>query len=125
MLLDTHTLLWFLNDDIQLPVTVRQRIEAADDVFVSIASLWEISIKLNIGKLMLTTPFESIDADIAASNIVILPITFADTVRYRSLPLHHRDPFDRMLVAQAIDRDYILVSRDGALDAYGVTLLWG
>jgi PIN domain nuclease of toxin-antitoxin system len=125
MLLDTHTLLWFLNDDIQLPVTVRQRIEAADEVFVSIASLWEISIKLNIGKLSLTIPFESIDADIAASNIVILPITFADTVRYRSLPLHHRDPFDRMLVAQAIDRDYVLVSRDGALDAYGVTLLWG
>jgi PIN domain nuclease of toxin-antitoxin system len=125
MLLDTHTLLWFLNDDIQLPVTVRQRIEAADDVFVSIASLWEISITLNIGKLMLTTPFESIDADIAASNIVILPITFADTVRYRALPLHHRDPFDRMLVAQAIDRDYVLVSRDGALDVYGVALLWG
>jgi PIN domain nuclease of toxin-antitoxin system len=125
MLLDTHTLLWFLNDDIQLPVTVRQRIEAADEVFVSIASLWEISIKLNIGKLSLTIPFESIDADIAASNIVILPITFADTVRYRSLPLHHRDPFDRMLVAQAIDRDYLLVSRDRALDAYGVKLLWG
>lgn len=124
MLLDTHTLLWFLNDDIQLPVTVRQRIEAADEVFVSIASLWEISIKLNIGKLSLTIPFESIDADIAASNIVILPITFADTVRYRSLPLYHRDPFDRMLVAQAIDRDYVLVSRDGALDAYGVRLLW-
>jgi PIN domain nuclease of toxin-antitoxin system len=124
MLLDTHTLLWFLNDDIQLPVTVRQRIEAADEVFVSIASLWEISIKLNIGKLSLTIPFESIDADIAASNIVILPITFADIVRYRSLPLHHRDPFDRMLVAQAIDRDYVLVSRDGALDAYGVKLLW-
>jgi PIN domain nuclease of toxin-antitoxin system len=124
MLLDPHTLLWFLNDDIQLPVTVRQRIEAADEVFVSIASLWEISIKLNIGKLSLTIPFESIDADIAASNIVILPITFADTVRYRSLPLHHRDPFDRMLVAQAIDRDYVLVSRDGALDAYGVRLLW-
>jgi PIN domain nuclease of toxin-antitoxin system len=108
-----------------LPVTVRQRIEAADEVFVSIASSWEISIKLNIGKLSLTILFESIDADIAASNIVILPITFADTVRYRSLPLHHRDPFDRMLVAQAIDRDYVLVSRDGVLDAYGVTLLWG
>ena len=86
MLLDTHALLWFLSDDEMLPRLVKQQIEDEDTVFVSIASLWEIAIKLNVGKLMLPTPFESLEADIVASGIEILPITFADLRRYRSLP---------------------------------------
>lgn len=108
-----------------LPRSVKQQIEDEDAVFVSIASLWEIAIKLSIEKLTLPTPFESLEADIAASGIEVLPITFADLRRYRSLPLHHRDPFDRLLVAQVLEREWWLVSLDGVLDGYGVRRLWG
>ncbi|GAP98327.1 type II toxin-antitoxin system VapC family toxin [Leptolyngbya sp. NIES-2104] len=124
MLLDTHTLLWFLSDDENLPFSVKQQIEATDTVFASIVSLWEIAIKLSINKLTLRTPFESLDSDIAASGITIFPIVFQDTAIYRSLPLHHRDPFDRMLVAQAIRHSIVLVSRDTILDAYPIQRLW-
>ncbi|MBW4440471.1 MAG: type II toxin-antitoxin system VapC family toxin [Plectolyngbya sp. WJT66-NPBG17] len=124
MLLDTHTLLWFLNEDANLPPVLNQQIESADNVFVSIASIWEIAIKVSIGKLTLLTPFESLDSDIAASGIEILPIAFQNTIIYRSLPLHHRDPFDRMLVAQAMAYSLILVSRDEILDAYPIERLW-
>ncbi|MGG6266540.1 type II toxin-antitoxin system VapC family toxin [Leptolyngbya sp. AN03gr2] len=124
MLLDTHTFLWFLNEDANLPPVLKQQIENADAVFVSIVSIWEIAIKLNVGKLTLLTPFETLDADIAASKIEILPLTFESAVAYRSLPLHHRDPFDRMLVAQALTHSLVLVSRDAILDAYKVQRLW-
>lgn len=124
MLLDTHTLLWFLNEDANLPPNLRQRIEEANTVFASIVSVWEIAIKLNIGKLTLLTPFETLDADISASGIEILPITFQSAVTCRSLPLHHRDPFDRMLVAQAITHSLIFVSRDAVLDSYTIQRLW-
>lgn len=124
MLLDTHTLLWFLNEDANLPLVLKQQIENADAVFASIVSIWEIAIKLNLGKLTLLTPFETLDADIAASEIEILPLTFESTVTYRSLPLHHRDPFDRMLVAQALTHSLVLVSRDVILDSYKIQRLW-
>lgn len=124
MLLDTHTLLWFLNEDAGLPPVLKQQIEDADTVFISIVSVWEIAIKLNISKLTLLTPFETLDADIAASGIEILPITFQSAVTYRSLPLHHRDPLDRMLIAQALTHSLILVSRDAVLDAYSIQRLW-
>jgi PIN domain nuclease of toxin-antitoxin system len=124
MLLDTHTFLWFLNEDANLPPVSKQQIENADAIFVSIVSIWEMAIKLSLGKLTLLTPFETLDADIAASEIEILPITFESTVTYHSLPLHHRDPFDRMLVAQALTHSLVLVSRDAALDAYPIQQLW-
>lgn len=124
MLLDTHTLLWFLNEDANLPRTLKQQIENTDAVFVSIASIWEIAIKLNLGKLTLLTPFETLNTDIAASEIEILPITFESAVAYRFLPLYHRDPFDRMLVAQALTHSLVLVSRDAILDAYSVEQIW-
>jgi len=124
LLLDTHALIWFVSNDPNLPVSTRDKIESADDVFLSIASLWEMAIKLNIGKLPLQGNFEDIEPQLIAAGITILPLTFADTVQFRYLPLHHRDPFDRILVAQAINHSLILISRDVAFDAYDLQRLW-
>jgi len=124
LLLDTHALIWFVSNDPHLPVSTRDKIESADDVFLSIASLWEMAIKLNIGKLPLQGNFEDIEPQLIAAGITILPLTFADTVQFRYLPLHHRDPFDRILVAQAINHSLVLVTRDVAFDAYDLQRLW-
>jgi len=124
LLLDTHALIWFVSNDTNLPVSTRDKIESAEDVFLSIASLWEMAIKLNIGKLPLQGNFEDIEPQLIAAGITILPVTFADTVQFRYLPLHHRDPFDRILVAQAINHSLVLVSRDVAFDAYDLQRLW-
>ena len=124
LLLDTHALIWFVSNDPNLPVSTRDKIESADDVFLSIASLWEMAIKLNIGKLPLQGNFEDIEPQLIAAGITILPLTFADTVQFRYLPLHHRDPFHRILVAQAINHSLVLVSRDVAFDAYDLQRLW-
>lgn len=124
MLLDTHTLIWFLINDEQLPQSIKSQIESAEIVYVSIASIWEISIKLNIGKLAFSIAFDALETNLIALNIGILPITFADTVTYRSLPLHHRDPFDRILIAQAMNRTLSLISQDTQLDLYSIQRLW-
>ena len=102
-LLDTHTLIWFLENDPRLPAVTRTQIETTPTIFVSIVSLWEISIKANIGKLDLSFPFSTISCNLINLGITELPITFKDLEIYLSLPLHHRDPFDRILIAQAID----------------------
>jgi PIN domain nuclease of toxin-antitoxin system len=86
---------------------------------VSIVSIWEIAIKINIGKLTLKTDFQAIEQDIS-----ILPIDIAAIQTYLNLPLHHRDPFDRILIAQSIDRALTIVSCDVQFDAYSVTRLW-
>lgn len=88
MLLDTRALLWFLDNDDQLPTFTKQEIENAETVLVSIASIWEIAIKVNIGKLTLKTTFTSIQQNLNTLGIDIVPITFADTETYLSLPLH-------------------------------------
>ncbi|MFN9535523.1 MAG: type II toxin-antitoxin system VapC family toxin [Pseudanabaena sp.] len=126
MLLDTHTLLWFLNNDPRLPVSVRQKIEETEIVFVSAISLWEIAIKINIGKLNIVTSFEEIKENMNALNIQELPIEFDDSLAYTRLPIlkEHKDPFDRMIVAQAMRRSLTLVSADKKLDAYLISRLW-
>jgi len=124
LLLDTHALIWFVSDDSNLPLSTKEKIESADDVFLSIASLWEIAIKLNIGKLPLQGNFEDIEPQLIAAGIAILPITFTDTVQFRHLPLHHRDPFDRILVAQAMNNSLVLISRDAAFDDYEIQRIW-
>lgn len=124
LLLDTHAFIWFVSNDENLPVSSRDKIESAEDVFLSIASLWEIAIKLNIGKLTLQGAFEDIEPQLIASGITILPVTFTDTLQFRYLPLHHRDPFDRILVAQAINNCLVVISRDPAFDAYSIQRIW-
>jgi PIN domain nuclease of toxin-antitoxin system len=104
VLIDTHALLWYLQGDANLSNLALTTIEDKDhDVFVSIVSLWEIAIKSGLGKLELQRPFENLEADLQRLDIKILPIAFAELDIYRSLPLHHRDPFDRILIAQSIN----------------------
>jgi PIN domain nuclease of toxin-antitoxin system len=117
ILLDTHTFIWLSEDDPTLPSFIREMIEATDHVFVSIASFWEISIKLSIGKISLQTDFNS-------TKFKLLPISIKDTIQLRQLPLHHKDPFDRILIAQAINRSISLVSRDSEFDVYPVQRVW-
>jgi len=124
LLLDTHTFIWLSECSTELPLQLIDLIEAADTVFLSIVSLWEIAIKVNLGKLKLNQEYEAIEAELEASGILLLPITFTDTIQIKNLPLHHRDPFDRMLIAQAINRSLTVISRDGAFDAYAVQRLW-
>ena len=124
LLLDTHAFIWLTEDDANLPDILKDRIEAADNVYVSIASLWEIAIKLNIGKLSLQRSYKTIGSERESSDISLLPISFADTAQVRNLPLHHRDPFNRILVAQAINHALVLISRDPAFDAYSIQRVW-
>ncbi|MEG4625192.1 type II toxin-antitoxin system VapC family toxin [Microcoleus sp. w1-18aA5] len=125
ILLDTHTLLWYLEDSKQLSSQAGEIIEDPSNALrLSIASLWEISIKLGLGKLSLQNSFSELEEVLQQLKIEVLPITFSDTECYLNLPLHHRDPFDRILVAQAINRSLVLVSRDVAFDAYDLQRLW-
>jgi PIN domain nuclease of toxin-antitoxin system len=124
LLLDTHAFIWYSEDDSKLPASIKTEIETADRVYISIASLWEIAIKLSIGKLSLRSNYESIEASLEPAGIILLPISFADTVRVMNLPLHHRDPFDRILIAQAINNSLTLVSCDAAFTAYPIQLRW-
>ena len=124
MLLDTHTLLWFLNNDSKLISTVKSDIENADQVVVSIVNLWEIAIKLSIQKLELDFALSELPDFLTQLEIRILPLTFADLEHYITLPLHHRDPFDRLLIAQAMTNSLEIVSADTAFDAYSVRRIW-
>jgi PIN domain nuclease of toxin-antitoxin system len=123
-LLDTHTLIWFLDNDLRLPTHAKKQIESAEAVFVSIASVWEIAIKINIGKLILKTDFQAIEQNLVNQDISILPIDIAAIKTYLSLSLYHRDPFDRIIIAQSIDRALTIISCDIQFDAYPVTRLW-
>jgi PIN domain nuclease of toxin-antitoxin system len=124
-LLDTHTLIWFLENDPRLPPTTRTQIETTPTIFISIVSLWEIAIKANIGKLSLSFPFNTITPNLMTTGITELPITFKDLEIYLSLPLHHRDPFDRILIAQAMNHSLSFISQDTQMDAYPIQRLWG
>jgi hypothetical protein len=124
-LLDTHTFIWLSENDANLPNNLRDMIDIADRVYLSIASLWEIAIKLNLGKLSLQRSYETIGAELESSDILLLPISFIDTLQIRYLPLHHRDPFDRILIAKAMNRSLALISRDTQFDAYPIQRLWG
>lgn len=124
LLLDTHTFIWFSENAPNLSVALNEQIESADRVYLSIASLWEIAIKISIGKLTLQADYAEIEAQLPAAGILLLPISFADTVQVRNLPFHHRDPFDRILIAQSINHSLVLVSRDEMFDAYAVQRLW-
>jgi PIN domain nuclease of toxin-antitoxin system len=116
VLLDTHVLLWALAAPAKLPAAARKLIETAE-VFVSAASIWEISIKSALGKVE-ADPHEVLAA-VTPAGFSLLPIIGEHAAKVRELPLLHKDPFDRMLVAQALVEPMILLSNDEALRAYG------
>lgn len=126
ILLDTHVLLWYLLGDSRLTGRVREIVDAKTDLHFSIASLWEISIKINLGKLQLNRSFQELLEALDFINAEFLPISIEDTQTYMNLPLlqQHRDPFDRMLIAQAINRSLIIVSSDAAFYHYEIQRVW-
>lgn len=124
-LLDTHTLIWFLNGDRDLSAKARKAIESTEAInFVSIASLWEIAIKISLGRLSLKTSFEKIKEQISNNNFEMLPISFQDILILSSLPFHHRDPFDRLLISQVINNKFTIISKDPYFDSYEIKVLW-
>lgn len=126
LLLDTHTLLWFVLGDAQLSATARQLIEGAANIkFISPAVYWEIAIKISIGKYALNEPYETfMDRAIRQNGFFILPIEPRHTALLINMPFHHRDPFDRLMIAQAMVEDLAIVSADEAFDAYSVQRFW-
>jgi len=117
LLLDTHLLLWWLGDSSSLPRSAREAIrEPENTIFVSAVTLWEIWLKKSLGKLRLPGNFE---AKLASEAFESLPMVGAHAREVASLPWHHRDPFDRMLVAQARSERLILLTADDHLEAYG------
>jgi PIN domain nuclease of toxin-antitoxin system len=126
LLLDTHALLWFLAGDARLSTSARAAIENLGNTrLFSVASAWEIAIKTSLGKLSLTGPFhELIPGQLRANSIQLLPISPNHLNGLLTLPFHHRDPFDRILVSQANAENATVVSADSLLDQYGVPRLW-
>ncbi len=117
LLLDTHIYLWWLIDSPALPKQAHQMIQDADQVFVSVVSFWEAGIKWRTGKLPVSP--EVMAEGIKENGLMTLPVNLAHTLQLSQLPDHHHDPFDRMLVAQAMAEPMFLVTSDRALGAYG------
>lgn len=125
-LLDTHAFLWFIGGHKKLSAKARSIIEdAGSDCLISAASIWEIAIKHSLGKIQSKVPLQTLIIDQVDENgFSILAISQQHAVRVALLDFHHRDPFDRMLVAQALVEDTGLLSADTALDDYGVRRVW-
>lgn len=118
-LIDTHTFLWFVSGSNELSETATKLIEEENNnIFISIASLWEISIKTAIGKLQISGNYDTVINDVVKNEISILPINFTHTVIQNKLPFHHKDPFDRIIVSSAITENMNLISRDTVFDSY-------
>lgn len=118
MLLDTCAFLWFLYDDQNLPERIAERIERSEFVYLSIASLWEIAIKKSIKKLEIPDTVMELERRCIEKNISILPIKTHYLERIQILPMIHNDPFDRLIMATAIEEDLTLLTDDGKIKMY-------
>jgi PIN domain nuclease of toxin-antitoxin system len=124
ILIDTQVLLWGLQDERKLSRRVQTLLPVAD-VWISVASLWEIITKVQIGKLALPAPVgDYLSAKLKANGILILPITFDHVKRVEGLPLHHRDPFDRILIAQSLEEKLPIITSDPLFARYLVEVIW-
>jgi PIN domain nuclease of toxin-antitoxin system len=126
LLLDAHTFLWFVWDDGQLTHNATALIEhPGHQKYLSAATYWEIAIKVSIGKLDLGEPYRPfMRRETARNNFEVLPVSVDHAAAVAELPFHHRDPFDRMLIAQAMVEDIPIISGDRVFDAYPITRLW-
>ncbi len=124
ILIDTHALIWHMEGNKRLG---KKSISAIEDtgniVFVSKASLWEMAIKISLGKLEISVPFEELEAYLEENDFTLLDFQFKDMKKLISLPFHHGDPFDRMIISQAIADELIIITHDEAFEHYGVEIL--
>lgn len=124
-MLDTHSLIWYFEGDFQLPPALKDLIEELEHpVYVSIASFWEIAIKVSLNKLALSQSLQTISEHILSLQIEILPVTIPHLLHLQSLPFHHRDPFDRLLIAQSQVESLRMISKDSIFDTYLVDRIW-
>ena len=124
-LADTHVLLWFALDPERLGRRAHDVLTATDEpVFFSMASVWEIAIKLSLGKLRLDGTLPQFVAQQISNGFTLLPIQVSHAAQQAALPWHHRDPFDRLLIAQAIEEDLTIVTGDPAFRKYRVKRIW-
>jgi PIN domain nuclease of toxin-antitoxin system len=125
LLLDTHVLLWCATDPARLRDAERAALEdGANDALISVVTAWEIAIKQSLGKLDLPKPAEQwLPEVLRRTGLEVAELGLPAALRVRALPWHHRDPFDRLLIAQALEESYTLVTHDTAFSAYGVPLL--
>ncbi len=124
VLIDTHVLLWGLQDETKLSRRVQALLPTAD-VWISVASLWEILAKVQVGKLTLPTPVSDyLSEKLRGNGVSVLALTFEHVRRLEELPLHHRDPFDRILVAQSMEEKLQLVTNDSKFEKYPISLIW-
>ena len=121
LLLDTHIILWWQTDDSRLGARARQAIATADLVWASAVSAWEVAIKISLGRLRLSDPFGLL---VQTNEFTELPVMVRHTDTLATLPPHHPDPFDRLLIAQALTERATLVTHDRGFAPYGVETIW-
>ena len=125
IMLETHALLWFFSNDNNLSEKARKAIEnSSNDVFVSIASFWEIAIKLSLSKLAMDIPFELLFDESEKLNISILAVQKEHLICLKELPFIHKNPFDRVIASQSIVEDYAFVSVEAIFDEYKIKRVW-
>lgn len=126
LLLDTHTILWWVGDAPALSRRARAAVaDPGNECLFSLASLWEMAIKVSLGKLELPSAIEAfVVRHLIDGGFRALQIDVAHIARVASLPFHHRDPFDRLLAAQALEEDLAIVSRDAVFKSYGLRRIW-
>ncbi len=124
-LLDTHVLLWWLDNDPALSTKASRAISSGDnEIFISTATAWELAIKNHSGKLEIPRVLDGFESKLSDEGFFTLEISIKHALRAGALPNHHKDPFDRMLVAQAQAEDLSLISNDSMFDHYGVRRVW-
>jgi PIN domain nuclease of toxin-antitoxin system len=125
IILDTHALIWHLEGNSKLSKIAFDKIEnIGNNIFVSIASLWEISIKIRLKKLSLNIPLTQLKAHLKQKCIEILPIDFDDILVNSTLENHHNDPFDRIIISQSINNRFPIITYDKNFKKYGVDIIW-
>jgi PIN domain nuclease of toxin-antitoxin system len=126
LLLDTHTFIWFVTDAPQLSATAKTAIEdESNEKWFSIASVWEMAIKHSVGKMRFDLPVcRFVEQQMTLNSMALLPVTLSHLEVIATLPLHHRDPFDRLLISQSMVEDLMIVGADIAFDAYDIQRLW-
>lgn len=125
-LLDTHPFLWIITDDSKLSKKARDiYLDSENDIFLSMASIWELAIKSSLGKISLDKPLnEFVSEHVLGNNIEILEIKLPHVLRIEQLPFHHRDPFDRLIISQAIEDSLPILAGDKAFDSYKIKRIW-